>query len=190
MQRTTNVFISGVGGQGILLASEILSDVALAHGLDVKKSEVHGMAQRGGSVVSHVRFGEKVYSPVIAEREADLLVSFEKMEALRWIHYIAPEGTVVVNDQQIVPSGMERYPEDIDEGLSKRAPNAHIIDALALANEAGNARAVNTVMLGAFSNYLEFAEEDWKKAIEARVPPKTVEINLKAFALGREAGAK
>ena len=190
MQRTTNVFISGVGGQGILLASEILSDVALAHGLDVKKSEVHGMAQRGGSVVSHVRFGEKVYSPVIAEREADLLVSFEKMEALRWIHYIAPDGTVVVNDQEIVPSGMERYPEDIDEGLSKRAPNAHIIDALALANEAGNARAVNTVMLGAFSNYLEFAEEDWKKAIEARVPPKTVEINLKAFALGREAGRK
>jgi len=145
MQRTTNVFISGVGGQGILLASEILSDVALAHGLDVKKSEVHGMAQRGGSVVSHVRFGEKVYSPVIAEREADLLVSFEKMEALRWIHYIAPEGTVVINDQQIVPSGMERYPEDIDEGISKRAPNAHILDALALANEAGNARAVNTV---------------------------------------------
>jgi indolepyruvate ferredoxin oxidoreductase beta subunit len=189
-ERTTNVFIAGVGGQGILLASEILSDMALARGLDVKKSEVHGMAQRGGSVVSHVRFGEKVYSPVIAEGEADVLVSFEKMEAVRWVHYVAPEGTVVVNDQEIVPSGMERYPEGIDEELTKRAPAAHKFDALALAEEAGHSRAVNTVMLGAFSNYLDFTEDEWKQAIEKRVPPKTVDINLKAFELGREAGAR
>jgi len=188
-ERTTNVFIAGVGGQGILLASEILSDMALARGLDVKKSEVHGMAQRGGSVVSHVRFGEKVYSPVIAEGEADVLVSFEKMEAVRWVHYVSQTGTVVVNDQEIVPSGMERYPEGIDEELAKRAPDAHKFDALVLAEEAGHPRAVNTVMLGAFSNYLDFTEDEWKKAIEGRVPPKTVDINLKAFELGRKAGA-
>ncbi len=185
---TTNVFISGVGGQGILLASEILSEVALARGMDVKKSEVHGMAQRGGSVVSHVRFGEKVYSPVIAEREADLLVSFEKMEALRWIHYLAPNGTVIVNTQEIVPSGLEEYPKGMDDGIRERRPDAHFLDAFALAKEAGNARAVNTVMLGAFSNYLDFSEDEWKKAIEARVPKKTIEINLKAFELGRAAG--
>jgi indolepyruvate ferredoxin oxidoreductase beta subunit len=188
--RATNVFIAGVGGQGILLASEILSDMALARGLDVKKSEVHGMAQRGGSVVSHVRFGDKVHSPVIAEREADVLVAFEKMEALRWVHYIAPEGTVVVNDQEIVPSGMERYPDGIDAELENRAPDVHVLDALKLANEAGNARAVNTVMLGAFSNYLDFTEDEWKKAIEGRVPPKTVEANLRAFELGRKAGGR
>jgi indolepyruvate ferredoxin oxidoreductase beta subunit len=187
-EKTTNVFIAGVGGQGILLASEILSDLALSQGLDVKKSEVHGMAQRGGSVVSHVRFGEKVYSPVIGEGEADLLVSFEKMEALRWVHYLGPEGNVVVNDQEIVPSGMERYPEGIGDELSKRAPDAHLLDALALAKVAGNARAVNTVMLGAFSNYLDFTEDAWKATIEGRVPPKTVEVNLRAFALGRETG--
>jgi indolepyruvate ferredoxin oxidoreductase beta subunit len=190
MKGTKDVFISGVGGQGILLASEILSDVALAHGLDVKKSEVHGMAQRGGSVVSHVRFGEKVYSPVIAEGEADLLVSFEKMEALRWVHYVSPEGTVIVNDQEIVPSGLEQYPDGVDEGLSDRAPRALLIDALRLANEAGHPRAVNTVMLGAFSNYLDFSEEEWRAAIERRVPPKTVDINIRAFELGREAGAR
>jgi indolepyruvate ferredoxin oxidoreductase beta subunit len=190
MKKTTDVFICGVGGQGILLASEILSDVALAHGLDVKKSEVHGMAQRGGSVVSHVRFGDKVHSPVIAEGEADLLVSFEKMEALRWVHYVSPGGTVVVNDQEIVPSGLEQYPDGVDEGLSERAPGALMIEALELANEAGHPRAVNTVMLGAFSNYLDFSEEDWHAAIERRVPPKTVDINLKAFELGRAAGAR
>lgn len=148
------------------------------------------MAQRGGSVVSHVRFGKRVHSPVIAEREADVLVSFEKMEALRWVHYVSPEGTVIVNDQEIVPSGMERYPEGIDEELAKRAPDAHKLDALTLANEAGHARAVNTVMLGAFSSYLDFTEDEWKKAIGNRVPPKTVEINLKAFELGRAAGAR
>jgi len=185
--KVTNVFIAGVGGQGILLASEILAEVALSHGLDVKKSEVHGMAQRGGSVVSHVRFGERVHSPVIAEREAELLVSFEKMEALRWIHYLAPDGTVVVNSQEILPSGLEEYPEGLEKEIVARVPGALFLDALALANEAGHARAVNIVMLGAFSNHLGFSEEDWKKAIEARVPKKTIDVNLKAFDLGRGA---
>lgn len=180
-----NVFICGVGGQGILLASEILSEVALGQGLDVKKSEVHGMAQRGGAVVSHVRFGEKVHSPVIADGEADLLVSFEKMEALRWLHSLKPGGKLVVNSQEIVPSGLEEYPAGIDEELAKRQPGLLRVDALAMAREAGNARAVNIVMLGAFSRFLDFDESDWRKAIETRVPPKTVEINLKAFDLGR-----
>jgi indolepyruvate ferredoxin oxidoreductase beta subunit len=187
LNEVTNVFIAGVGGQGILLASEILSEVALSRGLDVKKSEVHGMAQRGGAVVSHVRFGEKVYSPVIAEREAHLLVSFEKMEALRWIRYLADDGTVIVNDQEIVPSGLEEYPDGLGDEIRSRVPDALFLDALALAKEAGNARAVNTVMLGAFSNYLDFSEDDWKKAIEKRVPKKTIDVNLKAFELGRNA---
>jgi indolepyruvate ferredoxin oxidoreductase beta subunit len=184
--KVTNVFICGVGGQGILLASEILSEVAMGRGLDAKKSEVHGMAQRGGSVVSHVRYGKKVYSPVIAEGEADLLVSFEKMEALRWIHYLKPGGHAVVNTQEIVPSGLESYPKGIDEDIRKRVPDALFVDALALAGEAGNTKAVNTVMLGAFSSYLEFPAEEWKKKIEARVPKKTIDLNLKAFDLGRK----
>ena len=188
--RVTNVFICGVGGQGILLASEILSEVALGRGLDVKKSEVHGMAQRGGAVVSHVRFGDRVYSPVIADGEADLLVSFEKMEALRWLHSLRPAGTLVVNSQEIVPSGLDEYPREIDEDLRRRVPDLLSVDALTLAEEAGNIRAVNTVMLGAFSSFLEFDDADWKKAIEARVPPKTVDVNLRAFELGRRAAAR
>ena len=186
-ETTTNVFIAGVGGQGILLASEILSDLALSKGLDVKKSEVHGMAQRGGSVVSHVRFGEKVHSPVITEAEADVLVSFEKMEALRWVSYVRPDGKIIVNTQEIVPSGMEEYPKGVSDELAERAPEALMIDALKLAREAGHVRAVNTVILGALSTDLEFPVEDWKKVIEERVPPKTVETNLKAFDLGRAA---
>jgi indolepyruvate ferredoxin oxidoreductase beta subunit len=124
---------------------------------------------------------------VIAEREADLLVSFEKMEALRWIHYLAEEGTVIVNDQEIVPSGLEEYPQGLADEIRARVPDALFLDALGLAEEAGHTRAVNTVMLGAFSNYLDFPEEDWKRAIEARVPKKTIEVNLKAFELGRNA---
>ncbi|MCD4690305.1 indolepyruvate oxidoreductase subunit beta [bacterium] len=187
--KTTNVFIAGVGGQGILLASEILSDVALAKGLDIKKSEVHGMAQRGGSVVSHVRFGDEVHSPVITAGEADLLVSFELMEALRWIQAVKPDGKVIVNTQEIVPSGQETYPKDIDSQLHERSPGALKIDAFALAKEAGHIRAVNVVMLGAISQFLDFSEDEWKAAIEARVPKKTIATNLKAFELGRTAVA-
>jgi len=183
----TSVFICGVGGQGILLASEILAEAALSQGLDVKKSEVHGMAQRGGAVVSHVRFGEKVYSPVIAEGEADLLVAFEKMEALRWIHCARPDAEVIVNSQEIVPSGLDEYPSSIHGEILERAPGATFVDALRLAKEAGNVRAVNTVMLGAFSNFLGFSDEHWKKAIETRVPPRTADVNIRAFELGRAA---
>ncbi|MCK4512132.1 indolepyruvate oxidoreductase subunit beta [bacterium] len=171
----------------MLLASEILADMALAKGLDVKKSEVHGMAQRGGSVVSHVRYGEKVYSPVIAEGEADVLASFEKMEALRWIQFVKPGGKVIVNSQEIVPSGMDTYPPTVARKIEERIPGAMFVDALTLAKEAGHLRAVNIVMLGAFSTFLSFTEDEWKAAIEARVPKKTIEINLKAFELGRAA---
>ena len=188
--KVTNVFIAGVGGQGILLASEILSEVALARGLDVKKSEVHGMAQRGGSVVSHVRFGKKVHSPVVTEGEADVLVSFEKMEALRWIHYLKAGGKVVVNTQEIIPSGLDEYPRDLDAKIRERAPDTVFVDALALAKEAGNVRAVNTVMLGAFAAFLEFPDDEWKKAIEASVPKNTVEVNVAGFVLGRKAAAR
>ncbi len=187
--KTKNVFIAGVGGQGIILASEILSDAALAKGLDVKKSEVHGMAQRGGSVVSHVRFGEEVHSPVITAGEADLLVSFEKMEALRWVQAVAPGGKIIVNTQEIVPSGQEVYPKDIDSQMDERAPGTIRIDALKLAKEAGHIRAVNVVMLGAMSHFLDFTMDEWRAAIESRVPKKTVEINVKAFELGRSAVA-
>jgi indolepyruvate ferredoxin oxidoreductase beta subunit len=185
----TSVFICGVGGQGILLASEILSNVALARGLDVKKSEVHGMAQRGGAVVSHVRFGQKVHSPVITEGESDVLVSFEKLEALRWIDHVKPGGAVIVNSQEIIPSGMEEYPEGIAERIRERVPRALFLDALKLAEEAGSVRAVNTVMLGAFSVNLGFSDDEWKKAITDRVPKKTIELNIAAFELGRKAAA-
>jgi indolepyruvate ferredoxin oxidoreductase beta subunit len=185
--RVTNVFIAGVGGQGILLASEILAEVALARGLDVKKSEVHGMAQRGGSVVSHVRFGKEVHSPVVAEGEADVLVSFEKLEALRWIHYLRPGGKVVVNAQEITPSGLDGYPKGLDGKIRERAPDAVFVDALRLAKQAGSVRAVNTVMLGAFAGFLEFPDAEWKKAIEASVPGKTVAVNVAGFELGRKA---
>jgi len=185
--KTTDVFICGVGGQGILLASEILADMALAKGLDVKKSEVHGMAQRGGSVVSHVRYGKEVHSPVIAEGEADILVSFEKMEALRWIQFVKPGGKVIVNSQEIVPSGMDTYPPTVARKITERISDAMFVDALALAKEAGHLRAVNIVMLGAFSIFLDFTEDEWKAAIEARVPKKTIETNIKALELGRAA---
>lgn len=185
--RVTNVFICGVGGQGILLASEILATVALERGLDVKKSEVHGMAQRGGSVVSHVRFGRKVYSPVIAEGEADVLVSFEKMEALRWIHYLRKDGKLVVNAQEIIPSGLDSYPAGIEGEIRERVLDAVFVDALGLAREAGNARAVNTVMLGAFAGFLEFTRDEWKDAIETSVPEKTIDENIAGFELGRKA---
>jgi indolepyruvate ferredoxin oxidoreductase beta subunit len=183
----TNVFICGVGGQGILLASEILSSLALAKGLDVKKSEVHGMAQRGGAVVSHVRFGEKVHSPVITQGESDILVSFEKLEALRWIDHVKPGGAVIVSSQEIIASGMEEYPEGIAERIAERVPDAVFLDALKLAEEAGSVRAVNTVMLGAFSKYLDFSDDDWRKAIADRVPEKTIDLNIAAFELGRKA---
>lgn len=186
-----SIFITGVGGQGIILASELLSDVALFGGYDVKKSEVHGMAQRGGSVVSGVRFGPKVYSPVISEGEADVLLAFEPLEALRTLHFAKPEGKVIVNSRPIMPatvaSGAATYPADVFDQIKSFVPDVIILNAYDLAAQAGTTRAVNVVLLGTLSNFLPFSDEDWEKAIERRVPPKYVEANKKAFYLGKEA---
>jgi indolepyruvate ferredoxin oxidoreductase beta subunit len=182
---TTNVFICGVGGQGILLSSKILSALALQEGNDVKKSEVHGMAQRGGSVVSHVRFGKKVHSPLIEEGEADFLLAFEKMEALRWLHFLGPGGAAIVNTLQLLPSGAETYPEGLEDEIRSRTENVVFLDADRLAAEAGSPRAVNIVLLGVLANRMDFPAEKWRETIETSVKPKTLEINLKAFELGR-----
>ena len=182
---TTNTFICGVGGQGILLSSKILSALALNEGYQVKKSEVHGMAQRGGSVVSHVRFGPVVHSPLIEERTADFLLAFEKMEALRWLHYLKPGGTAIVNTLELLPSGIDTYPEGIEEQIRDRAGDVVMVDADKLATEAGSRRAVNIVLMGLLSRRMDIAEEKWVETIRAGVKPKTLEINLKAFALGR-----
>lgn len=191
MEGVFSVFITGVGGQGILLASEVLSEVARLSGSDVKKSEVHGMAQRGGSVVGHVRFGTQVHSPLIADAEADVILAFEKMEALRHIKALKPGGMVVVNNQEIPPApvaaGLMDYPEDIWNRIRKISDTAVMVEGEKLAKEAGTIRAVNVVLLGALSKYLPFDDDLWKKAIENRVPKKFVDINIKAFNLGKKA---
>ena len=170
---TKNVMIVGVGGQGSLLASKLLGHLLLKEGYDVKVSEVHGMSQRGGSVVTYVRFGEKVYSPIIDKGEADFIVSFEKLEAARYLEYLKPDGRIVVNTQEIDPmpviTGAMEYPADLVEKMEK----------------AGAAKAVNLVLMGRLSKYFDMPEEKWLQAIEECVPAKFVEMNKKAFALGR-----
>lgn len=184
--------IVGVGGQGVILASELLCEVAMRAGYDVKKSEVHGMAQRGGSVVSNVRFGEKVYSPLISKGEADILLSFEQLETLRWLDYIKPEGKIIVNMQKIMPMavaiGQGEYPEDIFGVLKRKTDKIYRVDGLGIATKAGNVKAVNVAIIGALSNYLDIPEGIWKEVIENRVPPKTLKINLTAFEMGRNYG--
>lgn len=188
-RNVTNILIAGVGGQGVLLVSEILSEACLRAGCDVKKSEVHGMAQRGGSVTSHVRFGKQVHSPLIEKGQADVLVSFEELEALRWIAFLKPGGTVVVNAQRIAPitvsSGVSTYPEDVLEQLRERTSRVVAVDGIGIAQKVGNPRVVNVVLLGALSNHLNIEESIWRETISARVPPKTVDVNLKAFEAGR-----
>jgi indolepyruvate ferredoxin oxidoreductase beta subunit len=186
-----SILIVGVGGQGTLLTSRVLGRLALSAGYDVKMSEVHGMAQRGGSVMTHVRYGEKVFSPLIEPGGADVVLSFEKMEALRWAHYLKPGGVMVVNDQEIDPmpviTGVEEYPQDIWERLENRNAEIIPVEGLAAAMALGNMRVTNTVLLGALSMYLdEFDMEAWKKAIESTVPPHTVKVNMEAFHRGRE----
>ena len=185
MSKTLNITLVGVGGQGTLLASEILCQVALASGRDVKKSEVHGMAQRGGSVVSQVRMGQKVHSPLIALGETDILIAFEKLEALRYAHFLGPDGMAMVNDQEIRPvtvsSGQAEWPEDLDGMLRSTFPKLEIIPALAMARELGNVRAVNLVMIGALWNHMDVDESIWRDAIAALVKPQFVKLTLKAF---------
>jgi indolepyruvate ferredoxin oxidoreductase, beta subunit len=189
-RQITNILLVGVGGQGILLASEILSEAAMLAGFDVKKSEIHGMSQRGGSVVSHVRFGTEVFSPIIPEGEGDILFGFELMETCRSLPLIRPDGTVVANDLQISPPavlmGQESYPAGLVERIRNLFPDFLLVDGQKLAGDAGNARAANTVLLGAISRRLAIAEEYWMMALEKMVPPKALEINKKTFLIGRE----
>jgi len=186
----TNILLAGVGGQGILVGSRVLGEVALLSGYDVKQSEVHGMAQRGGSVVSHLKFGPKVYSPLICEDQADFIFAFEYLEALRYIDFLKKGGIVLVNNQKIVPltahSGDVRYPEDIKEVCLKKASDVVFVPAVKIAQELGNIRTVNIIMLGALSNFLEFSEENWLLALENVLPSKILSVNRKAFKKGVE----
>jgi len=188
---TFNIIIVGVGGQGVILASKVISEAAMEAGLDVKQSEVHGMSQRGGSVISHVRIGDKVYSPLVTEGEADVILAFEKLEALRYSHWAKPSGKIIYADIKINPStvvaGLAQYPEDVDEKLSNLPCEVIKIPALDLAKEAGNVKAVNTVLVGALSNLLpQIKNEVWEKVIKENVPSKAIDINIKAFGLGKE----
>jgi indolepyruvate ferredoxin oxidoreductase beta subunit len=189
-ERVTNLLLVGVGGQGILLASEILSETFMLAGFDVKKSEIHGMSQRGGSVVSHVRYGREVFSPIVPEGEGDILFGFEIMETCRYLPLLKPGGTVVVNDLRIAPPsvlmGRECYPEGIAEQIKSQFPDFLLVDGERLAADAGNRRAANTVLLGAVSRRLDVAEDYWIQALERMVPRKALEVNRRAFMLGRE----
>lgn len=189
---TKNIMIVGVGGQGTLLASKLLGYVLLKQGYDVKVSEVHGMSQRGGSVVTYVRFGEKVYSPVIDKGEADVIISFEKLEALRWIEFLKKDGRIITNTQEVDPmpviTGTAQYPENIIEKMENAGAKVDAKDFLSLANEAGSSKAVNIALMGRLSTYFsEIPDEEWQKAIDALVPAKFIELNKKAFELGRNA---
>ena len=188
--KVTNILLVGVGGQGIILASEIMADVFLDAGYDVKKSEVHGMAQRGGSVSTHVRFGPKVYSPLIKEGEADIFMAFEELEALRYLSFLSPQPTVLLNEQRLNPPGVvlgnEDYPADVKQVLSQRAKKFRSIPARDLALRAGDVRAVNVVLLGALQSVLSVPEKVWTDQILRRFPPKAGPANLEAFRLGKE----
>ena len=187
---TKNIMIVGVGGQGSLLASKLLGHLLLMQGYDVKVSEVHGMSQRGGSVVTYVRYGDKVYSPVIDRGEADYIVSFEILEAARWLPYLRKDGQIVTNLQQIDPmpviTGATTYPEGLIDKMLAAGAEVDAIDALSLAEQAGSSKAVNIVLMGRLSKYFDIPAETWKQAISECVPEKFRELNLKAFDLGRE----
>lgn len=191
IMHTKNVMIVGVGGQGSLLASKLLGRLLLSEGLDVKVSEVHGMSQRGGSVVTYVRYGEHVYSPVIDEEGADYIVSFELLEAARWLPYLKKDGVIVTNTQQIDPmpviTGNATYPEDLVKKMKETGARVDALNCLELAEKAGSAKAVNLVLMGRLSHYFDLEDEKWQKAIEESVPPRFLEMNRKAFELGRNA---
>ena len=188
---TKNIMIVGVGGQGTLLASKLLGRILLENGYDVKVSEVHGMSQRGGSVVTYVRYGDKVYSPIIDKGEADFILSFELLEAARWVEYLKKDGVLLTNTQRINPmpviTGTADYPKTLEAKLSALPIRLDAMDALGLALRAGSSKAVNLVLLGRISRYFHFTDEQWQDAIEKSVPEKFLELNKMAFALGAEA---
>ena len=185
---TTNIMIVGVGGQGSLLASKLLGRLLVDEGYDVKVSEVHGMSQRGGSVVTYVRFGEKVYSPLIAAGEADYIISFEKLEAARWAECLKAGGRIIVNTQEIDPMpviiGNAEYPSGILEELKAKGVQVDATDALSIALQAGSAKAVNIVLMARLAKYFDIPYEKWISAIENTVAPKFADLNKKAFELG------
>lgn len=188
---TKSIMIVGVGGQGSLLASRIIGNVLLSQGYDVKVSEVHGMSQRGGSVVTYVKYGDRVYSPVVEKGEADIIISFEQLEAARYVQYLKKGGHIVTSTQQIDPmpviTGAAEYPEDIIGKLRAKGVDVIAADALAIAEQAGTSKASNVALMGVVSKKMDFEESVWLSALEQCVPPKFLELNKKAFALGREA---
>lgn len=191
MAETKNIMIVGVGGQGTLLTSRILGGITVENGYDVKLSEVHGMAQRGGSVVTYVRYGEKVTEPIVEEGQADVLIAFEKLEALRYAHFLRKDGVIIVNDQKIDPmpvvTGVAKYPEGIIEHLSEKY-KVISVDAQKEALELGNSRVFNVIILGVAASKMDFEKEQWIEVIKKKVPPKTIDINVKAFERGYEIG--
>lgn len=184
---TKNIMIVGVGGQGTLLTSRILGGVITDAGYDVKLSEVHGMAQRGGSVVTFVRYGDKVAEPIVEEGQADVLIAFERLEALRYAHFLKKDGALVVNDTRIEPitvvTGAAEYPENIIEDLSAKY-KTYTVDAMEEAKKLGNTKTFNVIVLGIAAQHMDFSEEAWLNVIERTVPPKTIELNKKAFLAG------
>ena len=192
--KPVNVSLVGVGGQGIILTANLLAETASLAGMDVKKSEIHGMAQRGGSVISSVRFGSEVHSPIIPEGASDILVAFDRLEALRWAHLLAKDGKVLLNAVDLVPvtvsSGLQQPVTDFETRLAKAFPDALVVDALKIAQEVGNERTMNMVLAGALSRLTPFRESQWQKAMEASFTgrkAKLLDLNRKAFALGRAA---
>lgn len=188
MSKTTSIMLVGVGGQGTLLASRILGHVCLAAGYDVKVSEVHGMSQRGGSVVTYVRYGSEVASPVVEKGEADVILAFEQLEGARWLPYLKEGGKMVLSTQRLDPmpviTGVAQYPENIPEKLSELA-EVKAADALSVAESLGNPKASNVVLIGLLSNYMDFPEASWLEAVKACVPERFITLNLEAFSKGR-----
>lgn len=188
-----SIMIVGVGGQGTLLASRLLGSALLSKGYDVKVSEVHGMSQRGGSVVTYVKFGEQVYSPTVEEGEADYILAFEQLEAARWLAYLKPEGKLIVNIQQIDPMpvviGAAEYPQGVLEALKASGADITALDALAIAMDAGSAKAVNVVLMGVLAQHMELSRDVWDQALAETVPPKFLEMNQLAFSMGYDYGA-
>ncbi len=191
MKNSYNIMIVGVGGQGSLLASRLLGNVFMQKGFDVKVSEVHGMSQRGGSVVTYVKAGDQVFSPTIEPGEADAIISFEQLEGARWISYLKKDGTLIVNTQKIDPmpviTGAVSYPENLIEKCRSLGANVIDVDALSLAEQAGSAKATNVVLMGVLANHMNMEDEIWQNALTACVPKKFMELNQKAFALGKAA---
>lgn len=189
----TNILMVGVGGQGVILASEIVSEAMMRAGCDVKKSEVHGMAQRGGSVNSHVRFGEKVYSPIIKKGEVDILFSFEQLETMRYLDLLKEDPLILMNNQKILPPsvtiGNDDYPDNIPHLLQNHYSKFILVDALEAAEKAGNSKALNCAFIGALSRCFELDKKSWEDAISSMLPPKLVELNLKAFEIGSTGSA-